>query len=615
MSMYAKLALSMVAAGTLALLALALALDWRLGRGFVAYINDADAERLAPLALAAAEVWRRDGGWDGLRARPERVAWRALHARVRALEDAAESGQVALSPAPPSRQPRARRQRPPGHGHGHEGGPPWTPLWARVAIHEPDGTPVLGRHAFERTGRRLAIEVDGRQVGWVGLVELERASGRLGQAFLADQRRGLVVAALVLLVALALAAMALARAWAGPVRRVGGGALSRRVGPRGRDEIGVLARDVDLLGQSLAAADAARRRWMADAAHELRTPLSVLKGELEALLDGVRPLDASAIASLHAEATHLGALINELRELALADLGALDYRMAEVALDALVDECLAANAGRLAQHGLAVEWMRPPQAVRVHGDARRLRQLVENLLENSLRYTDRGGRIAVALATGPAGVRLDWQDSAPGVPEAMLGQLFEPFVRGDPARGRDEAGGGGGCRLGRARARSPAAGAVPAWAWRSCAASSRRTAAASSPLPRRSVAWPCASTCRTPRRRHEHDAGTGDHPGGRGRTQAGPPAGRLPARRRLRTGHRRARRPGAGRRRRAPAGADAARPQPARHGRHRGLPRVAPALRPAGGDGHRAGRGESTGGSAWSWAPTTTSASRSARAR
>ncbi len=455
MSMYAKLALSMVAAGTLALLALALALDWRLGRGFVAYINDADAERLAPLALAAAEVWRRDGGWDGLRARPERVAWRALHARVRALEDAAESGQVALSPAPPSRQPRARRQRPPGHGHGHEGGPPWTPLWARVAIHEPDGTPVLGRHAFERTGRRLAIEVDGRQVGWVGLVELERASGRLGQAFLADQRRGLVVAALVLLVALALAAMALARAWAGPVRRIGAvarrladGDLSARVGPAGRDEIGVLARDVDLLGQSLAAADAARRRWMADAAHELRTPLSVLKGELEALLDGVRPLDASAIASLHAEATHLGALINELRELALADLGALDYRMAEVALDALVDECLAANAGRLAQHGLAVEWMRPPQAVRVHGDARRLRQLVENLLENSLRYTDRGGRIAVALATGPAGVRLDWQDSAPGVPEAMLGQLFEPFVRGDPARGRDEAGGGRGSGLG-----------------------------------------------------------------------------------------------------------------------------------------------------------------------
>lgn len=452
MSMYAKLALSMVAAGTLALLALALALDWRLGRGFVAYINDADAERLAPLALAAAEVWRQDGGWDALRTRPERVAWRALHARVRALEDAAETGQVALPPAP-SRQPRARRQRP--AGHGHEGGPPWTPLWTRVAIHEPDGTPVLGRHAFERTGRRLAIEVDGVQVGWVGLVELERASGRLGQAFLADQRRGLVVAALVLLAALALAAMALARAWAGPVRRIGAvarrladGDLSARVGPAGGDEIGALARDVDLLGQSLAAADAARRRWMADAAHELRTPLSVLKGELEALLDGVRPLDQAAIASLHAEASHLGALINELRELALADLGALDYRMAEVRLEDLIGECLQANAGRLAQHGLAVDWLPPARPLRVHGDARRLRQLVENLLENSLRYTDPGGRIAVSLAPVPGGVHLDWQDSAPGVPEAMLGQLFEPFVRGDPARARDEAGGGRGSGLG-----------------------------------------------------------------------------------------------------------------------------------------------------------------------
>ncbi|MBX3726524.1 MAG: HAMP domain-containing protein [Xanthomonadales bacterium] len=452
MSMYAKLALSMVAAGTLALLALALALDWRLGRGFIAYINDADAERLVPLAAAAAEVHRRDGGWAGLRAQPERVAWRALHARVRALED--DSSTQAL-PTPPAHAARAPRQRPPAPRHGREPPPPWTPFWARVAIHDSEGQPVLGRHALAATHRRLPVEVDGVQVGWVGLVELRHASGRLGQAFLADQRRGLVVAALVMLVALALAAMALARVWTGPVRRIGSvarrladGDLGARVGPAGRDEIGALARDVDQLGQSLAAADAARRRWMADTAHELRTPLAVLKGELEALLDGVRPLDRDAVASLHAEATHLGALINELRELALADLGALDYRMADLAFDALVDECLSANAGRLAQHGLTVGWTRPARPVQVHGDARRLRQLVENLLENSLRYTDRGGRIAVTLTAGPDGLHLDWQDSAPGVPPAMLGQLFEPFVRGDPARARDEAGAGRGSGLG-----------------------------------------------------------------------------------------------------------------------------------------------------------------------
>jgi two-component system sensor histidine kinase BaeS len=447
MKLYGKLLLSMAAAGALALLALAVTLNWRLGQGFVDFVNAADAERLPPVAAALAEHYRETGGWDRLRAMPGRTAWRALLHRARELDEAQAERASGTDGAPAeSRREGDRRQR---RERGHRHIEPWAPLWSRLGVFDAQRATLLGRHGFERTARRIPIEVDGRTVGWVGLVELREVRSRLGEAFLADQRRGLLWASGVMLLILGASAALLARAWTrriarigGVTRRLAGGDFQARVGPAGRDEIGALAGDIDFLAQSLQAADAGRRRWMADAAHELRTPLAVLKGELEALLDGIRPLDREAIGSLHAEAGHLGALIDELRELAMADVGALDYRMETLDLGALVEDCLAGSAGRIAQLPLQLDWQRPDRPVPVRGDARRLRQLVENLLENTLRYTDPGGRLRIALAQVGDGAELAWDDSAPGVPEAMLPQLFEPFVRADPARARVAAGAG-----------------------------------------------------------------------------------------------------------------------------------------------------------------------------
>jgi two-component system sensor histidine kinase BaeS len=445
MKLYGKLLLSMAAAGTLALLALAITLNWRLGQGFVDFVNAADAERLPPVAAALAEHYREAGGWERLRSLPGRTAWRALLHRARELDEAqAEQASGAAAPdAAQERVPRRRRDR--DHRHGE----PWAPLWSRLGVFDSQRATLLGRHAYDATARRIPIEVDGRTVGWVGLVELSEVRSRLGEAFLADQRRGLLWASGVMLLILGASAAVLARAWTRPIARIGGvtrrlagGEFQARVGPAGRDEIGALAGDIDFLAQSLQAADAGRRRWMADAAHELRTPLAVLKGELEALLDGIRPLDREAIASLHAEAGHLGALIDELRELAMADVGALDYRMQTLDLAELVDDCLAGSAGRIAQLPLQLDWQRPARPMPVRGDARRLRQLVENLLENSLRYTDPGGCLRIVLAPVADEIELSWDDSAPCVPEAMMPQLFEPFVRADPARARVAAGDG-----------------------------------------------------------------------------------------------------------------------------------------------------------------------------
>ncbi len=438
MKLYGKLLISMAAAGALALVALSATLNWRLGQGFVDFINAADAERLPSIAQALEEHYQEHGDWDDLH--DNGAVWRAVLIRARDIDEA--TGRVEEDFNQPERRPR----RPPPRRPQSD---PWSPLWPRLSVFDADQAKVVGRFEYSETGRHLPIEVRGSRVGWLGMHEVSRVNSRVAEAFLADQRQGLVWASLVMALIVIVSSAILARAWARPVQRIAGvtrqlagGDFSARVGPAGRDEIGELARDLDFLGNSLAEADAARKRWMADTAHELRTPLAVLKGELEALQDGIRPLNREALASLHAEAQHLGSLIEELRELALADVGALDYHMESIDLGELARECLAANAGRFGQHPLTVEARLPATPVIIQGDARRLRQLLENLLENSLRYTDPEGRLVVELASTREQILLSVDDSEPGVPDDQLPTLFEPFTRADAARSRHSGGSG-----------------------------------------------------------------------------------------------------------------------------------------------------------------------------
>lgn len=433
MKLYARLLLSMIGAGAIALVALALTLNWRIGQGFVDFVNASDAEALPAIAEGLAAQYLADGGWEQLRRRPR--LWRELVVRARHRDDETPSP----SGSPPG---EATGTRAPGHAH-------WAPFWVRLSVFDAGRRVVIGRFGADEMHRLHPVEVDGRTVGWVGLRELGEVRSPVAEAFLRGQRRGLFWASLAMLLVLALSAALVARAWTRPIqriaevtRRMAGGDFAARVGSDRRDEIGGLARDIDFLAHSLQQADESRKRWMADAAHELRTPLAVLKGELEAIQDGIRPLNADALASLHAEATHLGGLIDELRELANVDIGALDYRMADVDLAATVRETLDAHGGRLAQAGLSVETELPHRPLPVRGDPRRLRQLLDNLVENSRRYTQAGGRLRVRMDEVADEVRLRIDDSAPGVPDALLPHLFDPFVRGGSARTRAEGGSG-----------------------------------------------------------------------------------------------------------------------------------------------------------------------------
>jgi len=215
---------------------------------------------------------------------------------------------------------------------------------------------------------------------------------------------------------------------------------TRRPGPG--DALGALASDFNVLAESLERSRDARQQWIADISHELRTPLTILRGEIQAIEDGVRPLDGAALQSLSAEVRRLGQLVEDLYQLALADVGALACRKQPVDLAGIVREALDLYAARFEGQRLRLEASLPDGQAVAQADAQRLRQLFCNLLENSLRYTHPGGQVSVGMRLSGGEAVLDFQDSAPGVPAESLPRLFDRLYRVERSRSRGSGGAG-----------------------------------------------------------------------------------------------------------------------------------------------------------------------------
>jgi two-component system sensor histidine kinase BaeS len=224
--------------------------------------------------------------------------------------------------------------------------------------------------------------------------------------------------------------------------RVEAGDFSTRVPETGLREVRTLARAFNAMSARLEEAEQERRSALADVSHELRTPLAVLKGELEALEDGVRTVSPETIRSLQAEVARLGKLVNDIHDLSLADVGGLAYHFKPFDLGEALRDALRLAGTRFAAAGLALDPAIPAHPFFVRGDAERLAQLFANLVENSLRYTDAGGRVRVALRREENHAVIDWEDSKPGVPEAALPRLFERLFRVEGSRSRERGGSG-----------------------------------------------------------------------------------------------------------------------------------------------------------------------------
>jgi two-component system sensor histidine kinase BaeS len=204
-----------------------------------------------------------------------------------------------------------------------------------------------------------------------------------------------------------------------------------------------LIRDINSMAEGLEGLESARRRWIAEISHELRTPLTVLRGEIDALAEGIRPLNVEAVASLREEILRLGALVDDLHLLAMADLNALPCYFMEGDAVQLAQRVCQRFERRAIARGISLEIAAPDAgSLPVYWDSQRMEQVLTNLLDNSVCYTDPPGRIRLSIERRQDRVWLRVDDSKPGVPTLELERLFDPLYRSDAARRRHRSGSG-----------------------------------------------------------------------------------------------------------------------------------------------------------------------------
>jgi two-component system sensor histidine kinase BaeS len=316
------------------------------------------------------------------------------------------------------------------------------------------GLAIAGNPNMPTTAIRYPIIVKGNTVGWIAIAPRERRVTQGEKNFLSEQRQSSVYIMIGATLLAILAALLLARLFLAPIRRLAdatqqliSGHYDTRADVQQQDELGQLAKDFNHLAATLQRNEVMRRDFVADISHELRTPLAILKGEIEAIQDGIRKPDAAAMVSLQNETQALSQLVDDLYQISLSDVGGLHYSMSSINLNECITRVAHAFQERLVTKRLAWTLSLPEPAIILHADERRLAQLFKNLLENTLRYTDANGQVQLSVTTDQRSILISLQDSAPGVSDVELPKIFERLYRVESSRNRATGGAGLGLPL------------------------------------------------------------------------------------------------------------------------------------------------------------------------
>jgi signal transduction histidine kinase len=420
---------------------------------FTYLVSNTGQMRAGVLAPLFGDYFAQTGSWDGVEA---------------LMESYVDPAAVVMG--------QGRRGWMMGMGSAEDGATPWpsTGMRSMMGMMASDGERLLvadghGQIVADSLGQDVgtlltaadldkgaAIVAGERQVG-----TLIVASG-LGtltsdqSAFLSQVKWLMVVAAVVAGLAILLMGslqarriVAPVRALAGAARRVANGEFAQ-IPVTSQDELGEMARAFNTMASELKQQHTLRRRVMADVAHELRTPLSVLQIDLESIEDGLTEPTPEVVARLREEVALLNRLVEDLRMLSLAEAGELRLEVQPVDVGQLVQTAVERVRGAAQEKGVGVTCELPEGLPAVPGDEQRLCQVLANLLSNALRHTPQGGRITVcAQQMGGDMLRIAVQDSGEGVPAEELPHIFGRFYRTDHARSRDRGGSGLGLAIAR----------------------------------------------------------------------------------------------------------------------------------------------------------------------
>jgi len=411
-----RLALAFVLVVLIAVVAVAAMVNQAVERHFGEYVSVGMARRLETLAPSLQQHYARVGSWEG------------VEATMSGTQQGQGQGQGAGA----------------GRGMGASSNP--------ILLTDADGRIVYDssgessgtapRSLLERQG--LAVEVGGETVGYLLVGNGPREVLFRSQINASILWSGALVALVAILLGI-YSTRALTkplRALRDAARRIGAGDLSYRVPLRSHDEIGDLAQQFNEMGEALARDEHVRQRMMADIAHELRTPVTVMRGQLEALLDGVFDLDEENLVPIHDQTLLLARLINDLRDLALADAGRLSLERDEMDLGRLVERVAASFRSRAHAQGVSLMTEVADNPLAIWGDAQRLEQVLGNLITNALRHTPLGGSVRLEARGDRDDIVVEVIDTGGGIAPADLAHVFDRFYRADEARSRRDGGSG-----------------------------------------------------------------------------------------------------------------------------------------------------------------------------
>jgi signal transduction histidine kinase len=240
------------------------------------------------------------------------------------------------------------------------------------------------------------------------------------------------------------------REMAAATQAMAAGDYTQRVRETSRDEVGDLARAFNRMANELAEVDRFRRDLIANASHELRTPIAALQAVLENLIDGVESPDRATLASMHAQVERLSVLVTQLLDLSKLEAGAMPFELRPFPLEPVLERAMEEVQLHLPSDRRGVHFSVTVGAEPVVvGDPDRLHQVVSNLLLNALRHSPPDGTIELRAAPAGDGVRIEVLDEGPGIPGPEKERVFERFYRADLARSSDEGGSGLGLAIAR----------------------------------------------------------------------------------------------------------------------------------------------------------------------
>jgi two-component system OmpR family sensor kinase len=385
------------------------------------------------LANDLAAYYERQGNWDGVEAvfgggdRPIQSGWgQPLDHALRL-----SSGQAQ------------------GRGQMYQGGAP-TLLADEQGHIVYDSQGQRKGETLSRSEQEMAIPIqaEGRTVGFLLAVPPSRGQLRpQEQSFLDQVNRALLLAGALAGALSILLGLGLSRGLTAPLarltaaaRRIAGGDLSQRVPETGSAEMAALGQAFNQMAADLEKTEELRRNMVADVAHELRTPLSVLQGNLRAILDGVYPLEQAEIAALYDETRLLSRLVDDLHELAQAEAGQLHLDLRPTDLVKVIQTTVANLAIAAEAKGVRLTMDLTDGLPPVLADPDRLAQIMRNLLSNALRHTPEGGQITVSVMYNEPVVRIVVADTGEGIPPEDLPHVFDRFWRADRSRARETGG-------------------------------------------------------------------------------------------------------------------------------------------------------------------------------